>query len=155
MEEYVKFGIENKASQIAFSLPVKSGRLINNYDSDWVFSENDVNSIYRKYRELASKYGEKIKIVPWQRIKYSNIYDNKENNGKLKCSAGSLSWWISEELLFRPCALLPLEYLQLTYYQWIEYINGNANIDWISAKNRLVNYAKHHRIKVDEICTSI
>ncbi len=51
------------------------------------------------------------------------------------CRAGS--WWVNENMLFRPCATLPYEYLLLNYEDWNSVVQNVSSIDWDSCMRRL------------------
>lgn len=153
MEDYLMLAIDLGATTFSFSLPVLSGKLLQSSNPIWSVSKDTTDLIYRNYRKLVNKYRDKIDIIPWKRTQYSSVWKDKSMNGELFCSAGSLSWWMSEKFDFRPCALLPQEYLQLPYEQWLHYVESKENIDWHGAYNRINTHANKYHRKPEDICS--
>jgi len=153
MEEYVKFAIESGAETLGFALPVASGKLIKSNNKKWSLSVDSINEIYREFRRLENKYKNQISLSPWYRSQYSNILKQENPNHELICSGGSISWWMSEDFKFRPCAFLPSEYLLFSYEKWLKYINKKETIDWKSAYERLMLYSKENGVNAGDICS--
>lgn len=153
MEEYLKLAIETGASSFGYSLPTKSGRLLQKDNKKWELSKQTKKIIYQKFRELEVKYKDKIYISPWYRSQYASGLKYKNENDKLTCSAGSTSWWVSENLMFRPCSFLPNEYINLDYDTWYKYISNEQEIDWYNARKSLELFAFEHNVDITDLCT--
>lgn len=152
MEAYLKYSIEVGAKSFGFATPTVSGRLINGNQSGWILSKEKRKYIYRKFRELEVKYKDKIYISPWYRSQYATVPKNEDK--KPACSAGSQTWWLSENFMFRPCAFFPSEYLSLSYDEWWKFVNNKSAIDWRAAYERIEKYCSVHNIQLSDICSS-
>lgn len=153
MERYILFSIENGADSIAFSYPFQSGKLIDNIADKWNLNDKTKKEIYVLYRQLFKKYGKIINIIPWTRTLYSSLAKYVPDDGSLKCRAGKNNWWMSEKFEFKPCSLLPNEYVYMDYNSWYQYINRECDVDWYKALASLQFFASEHEMKITDICS--
>lgn len=153
MEQYILFSIDNRADGIAFSHPFYSGKLIDDHVDKWNLNEKTKREIYVLYRQLFEKYGKIINIMPWTRTSYSSMAKYVPEDGSIRCRAGKNNWWMSEKLVFKPCSLLPDEYISMDYNSWYQCIDGESNIDWYRALKSLQVFASEHKMEVTEICS--
>ena len=74
-------------------------------------------------------------------------------DNSLRCGAGKNSWWMSEEISFRPCPYLPEQYVDLDYDTWYKYITGEQDIDWGEARNSLELFANQKKLNITDMCS--
>jgi len=153
MEDYVRYAIEVGAESIGLALPMQSGKLLTSTTDKWYLSPDTKKLIYRKYRDIQKRYGEQIKILNWTRSGYSDMWKTTSVDGSLRCGAGKHTWWMSEKFMFRPCAFLPDEYVNLDYNTWLDYLSNNHKIDWQKARNTLELFASDNNLDITDLCT--
>lgn len=152
MEDYVQYAIEVGAESIGLALPMQSGKLLTTTTDKWNLSQDTKKLIYRKFRDIQKRYGEKIKILNWTRNGYSDMWKMTSVDDSLRCGAGKNTWWMSEKFTFRPCAFLPDEYVNLDYNTWIACLSNNYRIDWKEARNTLELFASDHNLNLTDLC---
>ena len=153
MEEYVKYAINFGAESISFSLPVQSGRLFDVSDMKWSLSKTEKQNIYRILRNLQDTYKDKIYIKEWYRTNYSDMWKYYPSDDSLRCGAGKVDWWMSEQFHFRPCSFLPYQYMNLDYETWYRYIINEEEINWTTAKESLERFAADNNCSITDICS--
>lgn len=152
VDEYVQKAIKLGATSFSFGLPTKTGRLIDKPDTEWITDSDMIKYIYRYMRMAIKKYKDKINIVEWRRDVYSHRSNILENNYALPCRGGTLSWWMNEKMEFRPCAMIPEEYILLSYEDWIGYCKNRFNINWKESYMKFKDFCFEKEINPEDIC---
>jgi len=70
----------------------------------------------------------------------------------LPCKGGTLSWWMNERMEFRPCAMIPEEYILLSYEDWIGYCKNKFNISWKESYMKFKDFCFEKEINPEDIC---
>lgn len=152
LDEYVVKAIALGASSFSFGLPTQTGRLIESPDDDWVCNREMINYTYRYIRMAKKKYENNINIIEWERDVYTHESDIFGCNYMLPCKGGTYSWWVNEKMGFRPCAMIPEEYILLSYVDWINYCENNYNIDWKDSYFKLKQFCFRNKITPADLC---
>ena len=152
MENYVQYAISVGAKRIGFALPSNGGKLLHGTSDRWHLTSETKRMIYREFRNVQSKYNDKIMFTEWERSKYSDMWKAYPENDSLRCGAGARDWWISEKYKFRPCSFLPDEYMSLDYDTWYGYIMNEQELDWSNARSALELFASNNNLDITDIC---
>ena len=152
MDEYVQKAIKLGATSFAFGLPTKTGRLIEKPNTEWDTDSDMTKYVYRYMRMASEKYKDRINIVEWGRDVYSHRSNIFENDYALPCKGGTYSWWMNEKMEFRPCAMIPEEYILLSYEDWIDYCKNRFNISWKESYVKFKDYCLEKTINPEDIC---
>lgn len=152
LDNYVVKAIELGATSFSFGVPVKTGRLIEKPDEEWYCDSDMTKKIYRYMRKASEKYADKISIVEWGRDVYSHKGSIFSNNYALPCKGGSFSWWMNEKMEFRPCAMIPEEYILLPYEEWVGYCESTFNINWESSYLKFEEFCSRKEMDPSDIC---
>lgn len=152
IDQYVQKAIKLGARSFSLGLPTKTGRLIDKPNMEWNIDSNLIKNVYRYMRMANKKYKDEINIVEWGRDVYTHRSNIMENDYALPCKGGTLSWWMNEKMEFRPCAMIPAEYILLSYEKWRDYCEIRFNLNWRESYMNFKNYCSETKINPEDIC---
>lgn len=152
LDDYVLKAIELGATSFSFGVPIRTGRLMEDTSSEWNCDGTMTKTIYRYMRGAKDKYKNKISIVEWERDVYSEKKSIFDCEYALPCKGGTFSWWMNEKMEFRPCAMIPEEYMLLKCNEWLDYCNNTLKLNWKDSYLKLEQYCSSKNTKLSEIC---